>query len=387
MKNRFISSEIITTGLAIFSMFFGAANLMFPIKVGLSSGAHLTAGMAGFLLTGVLIPLAGLIAIILFQGDYTQFFYRLGRIPGFLFITFCVFVAGPLIAMPRIVTFSYTVITPFFPTLPLFLFSLIFLGLTFWATYKESKIVDFLGNIVSPLLLLGLIIIIAKGYFASAQPTLATNPSLKIFWDNIITGYQTLDILAGILFSSVVITILQKNYSSPGKPSFNHLALLSFQSGLFGVGLLALVYIGLGYLGAYHGHGLELINEGELFSAISQRILGQHGALIIATTVLMACYSTIIALTAVFSEFLNTQLSHGKLGYIPAVIITLGLTLVTSLSGLSSILAFSGPLITITYPTLIVLTFCNIAYKLFNFRPIKTPVALSLLISLVYYFI
>ncbi|MGE0206519.1 MAG: branched-chain amino acid transport system II carrier protein [Candidatus Babeliales bacterium] len=386
MFKKFFSSEIITTGLAIFSMFFGAANLMFPLKVGLSSGTHLAWGIAGFLLTGVLIPFAGLIAIILFQGDYTQFFYRLGRIPGFLFIAFCLIAAGPLIAMPRIVTFSYTVLTPFFPTLSLFAFCLIFLALTFWATYKESKIVDFLGNIISPVLLLGLAIIIVKGYFTSAQPIVVTNTAAKVFWDNIIAGYQTLDILAGILFSAIVITILQKNYSSPGKPSFKHLAMLSFQAGLVGVGLLALVYIGLAYLGAYHGHGLESINEGELFSAVSQRILGQHGALIIATTVLMACYSTIIALTAVFSEFLNTQIFNGKLGYIPAVLITLGLTLITSLFGLSSILAFSKPIIIITYPALITLTFFNIAYKIFNVKPIKIPVAITLIISSISYF-
>jgi len=386
MIKRFINPEIITTGLAIFSMFFGAGNLMFPILVGLQAGDKNPWAITGFLLTGIMIPLAGLIAIILFQGDYTQFFYRLGRIPGFLFILFCTSIAGPLIAMPRIVTLSYIMISPFIPGISLFVFSLLFLGFTFLATYKESKIVDLLGNVISPLLLVSLLIIIVKGYWTSSQVTTTHQNAFEMFTKNAIMGYQTLDILAGILFSSIVITILQRNYSSPGKPNFNRLALMSFQSGLLGVGLLGLVYIGLSHLGAYHGHGLEYINPGELFSTISFRVLGSHGALVIATAVLMACYSTIIALTAVYAEFLRNQVFKNRLGYISAIILTLVLTLIPSNFGLGAILSFSNPIIIIAYPALIVLTFVNIAYKVFNFKPIKLPVAITLLISLISYF-
>lgn len=387
MRNKFLSSEVITTGLAIFSMFFGAGNLMFPIKVGLEAGDKNPWAITGFLLTGLLIPLIALIGIVLFQGDYTQFFYRLGRIPGFFFILFCTSVAGPLIAMPRIVTLSYIMISPFMPSVSLAVFSFFFLFFTFLATYKESKIVDLLGRIISPLLLLSLAIIIVKGYLTSSIVTTTQEAASYVFWKNIVAGYQTLDILAGLLFSSVVITILQKNYSSPGKPNFQRLAFMSFQSGVLGIGLLGLVYIGLSHLGAYHGHGLELINEGELFSTISFRVLGPHGALVIATAVLMACYSTIIALTAVYAEFLNTQVSNNKLGYLPAVVMTLALTIIPSNFGLGAILHFSTPIIIIAYPALIAVTFCNIAYKMFNFKPIKLPVALTLLVSLIAYFI
>jgi LIVCS family branched-chain amino acid:cation transporter len=386
MRKFFFSSEILTTGLAIFSMFFGAGNLMFPIRIGLESGDKLAWAITGFLLSALLIPLAALIAIILFQGDYRLFFMRLGRIPGFFFIFFCTSIAGPLIAMPRIVTLSYIMISPFIPQMSLFVFSILFLFITFLATYKENKIVDFLGTFISPLLLFSLIIIIAKGYFTSSLVTTTDETTLTAFWKSFVVGYKTLDILAGILFSSIVITILQKNYSSPGKPNFQKLAFMSFQSGLIGIGLLGLVYIGLSYLGAYHGHGLEYINEGELFSTISFRVLGSHGAFIIATAVLMACYSTIIALAAVYAEFLNTQISNDKLGYIPALGITLALTMIPSNFGLAAILEFSAPIIIIGYPALIAITLCNIAYKIFNFKPIKIPVALTLLMSLILYF-
>ncbi|MEX0940813.1 MAG: branched-chain amino acid transport system II carrier protein [Candidatus Babeliales bacterium] len=385
---RFFNSEIITTGLAIFSMFFGAGNLMYPIRVGSSAGDANPWAIAGFLITATLFPLIGLIAIILFQGDYARFFYRLGKIPGFFLILFCLSIAGPLIAMPRIVALSYTVIAPFFPGLSLFFFSIIFLFCTFLATYKESKIVDLLGYVISPLLLISLVIIIIKGYFSpSLGVTTTTQAPLEMFWKNFIYGYETLDLLGGIFFSSIVITILQKNFATLGSSDFKKLALMSLKSGIIGVSLLGLVYLGLSYLGVYFGHGLEHINEGELFSAVSFRILGPHGAAIIALAVLMACFSTIIALTAINSEFINKQIFKGKIGYINSIIIVLLLTLIPSNLGLGPILEFSRPIITIAYPALIVLTLVNIAYKLFNFKLVKIPVAITLIISCIAYFI
>lgn len=381
---RFFNAEIVTAGLAVFSMFFGAGNLMFPIRVGLVAGDKIPWAMLGFSLSAVLLPLIGLIGIILFQGDYTSFFYRIGRIPGFLFLFFCVNIIGPITAMPRIVTLSHTVIEPFAPFMSPATFSIIFLSLTFLATYKESKIIDLLGRIISPLLLISLFIIIIKGYITGLNFTTTEQVESTMFWENLVFGYQTLDLLGGIFFSSILITILQKS-KSVSENNFKQLALFCLKSGLIGVGFLGLIYLGLSYIGAYFGHGLENINPGKLFSAVSFKIMGTHGALIIALAVLMACFSTIIALAAIYAEFLNIQIFRGRLGYFRALVITLALTLVSSIFGLDFILTSSKPLIIITYPALVVLTLANIAYKLFNFTYIKTPVAITLIISLVLY--
>lgn len=383
---QWFNRNVITTGLAIFSMFFGAGNLMFPLMVGLQAGHLNSIGITGFILTGVLLPFAGLISIILFQGDYAEFFYRLGKIPGITLICFWTSVAGPLIAMPRITTLSYTMIQPFVPAIPLFVFTILFLVLTFLATYKESRIVDLLGDIISPLLLISLIIIIIKGIWSAPEALYTTQAPLAVFWQSLVTGYQTLDILGGILFASVVISILQKKFDTPGKTDFKRLAWLSFTSGSLGVSLLAIIYIGLSYLGSRFGYGLEHVNEGELFSSISFKILGPHGAAIIALAVILACYSTIIALAAVYAEFLQKQVFKYRISYGYSLFISLAATLLVSNVGLSGILYYSRPIINITYPSLIVLTLCNIAYKTINFKPVKLPVALALLISLCMYF-
>ena len=160
-----------TVGLAIFSMFFGAGNLILPIQTGLVSGDKFYYGITGYMLTAVLLPLIGLIAMILFNGDYKEFFGRLGKIPGFLAILFCMCVIGPCIAMSRIITLSYEMLYPFIGLLEysniqvpvsLSTFTVLFCFLTFLATYKENSIISLLGKWISPILLGSLGIIIIK---------------------------------------------------------------------------------------------------------------------------------------------------------------------------------------------------------------------------------
>ena len=183
--------------------------------------------------------------------------------------------------------------------------------------------------------------------------------------------------LGAIFFSSIVITLLKRSLPNQSEKSLHKLALLGLKAGSIAVSLLAVIYIGMSYLGVFHGVGLAHLNEGELFSAVSFRVLGDYGAIIIAIAVLMACFSTIIALAVVVAEYLQYSLFREKISYITALLITLGVTGIISNFGLSAILTHSGPIIDIGYPILIVLTLLNIAYKLFDFKPVKTPVAIT----------
>src|SRR3989304_6237810 len=92
-------AHTITVGLAIFSMLFGAGNLIFPLMVGIESGCHNSFGMAGFILTAVCLPLAGLISMILFDGNYQAFFERVGKRLGRFMIFICMVIIGPYLAI------------------------------------------------------------------------------------------------------------------------------------------------------------------------------------------------------------------------------------------------------------------------------------------------
>ena len=381
-------SQIISVGLAIFSMLFGAGNLMFPIAVGMVSGDLNFFGLSGFLLTAVFLPITGIVAMILFDGDYKSFFYRLGDIPGFLIILACMLIIGPIIAIPRIVTLSHIMISPFIPEISSLIFTLIFLGVTFLLTFRESKIMDLLGKFISPVLLISLMIIIVKGFIYAGDPLKASDTALNLFIKNIQFGYGTMDLFGGIFFASIVLTMLKENLGHvTDVKSLKKLAIIGFKAGLLGTFLLGLIYVGLSYLGVYYGFGLENANAGEIFRDVSMRILGSYGAFIIAIAVLFACLSTSIALYAVVGEYLQKEIFRNKIKFAPSLVILTFLCIPLSMYGLDLILNLTvGPILYIGYPVLIAITFLNIAYKWFDFKPIKIPVLVVTIAMVLKYF-
>lgn len=393
MKNK-PHSHIITVGLAVFSMFFGTGNLIYPLMVGLESGCYTGIGMAGFLLTSTCLPLMGLIAMILFDGNYETFFGRLGSAVGKLVVFICILIIGPCLAIPRIVTLSHIMIAPFIPWSFLqhinpqssFVFALIFLGITFLMTYRENRIVALLGNFISPLLLITLGTIIAKGIITAQEPLTCTTSPLHAFMSSFVRGYETLDLLGGIFFSSIVIHILKNTVGGMVGYNKNKLAIIGLKAGALGVSLLAFVYIGMGMLTMYHGHGLQ--PSGTLFRVLAFKVLGIHGTIIIATAVLFACLSTSIALSAVVGEYFQIIIFNKKVEYILSLIIVLLASIPLSTFGLDYVLALTaGPITYIGYPVLIALTFCNLGHKLFNFHWIKLPVAATFVIATISYFV
>lgn len=379
---KVLKSQVVIVGLAIFSMLFGAGNLMFPLNVGLAAGKNFVPAIFGFLITSILLPVIGLVSIILFDGNYDQFFNRLGKIPGQLLILICMLTIGPGIGIPRIVTLSYTLLAPFIPAIGLLTFSIIFLCISFLGTMRESKILDLLGYIISPVLLISLSAILIKGILMPGQIAEATHSASRDFIWSLKYGFGTLDLLGTIFFGAIVLTILKQNVKYATRSQLTRFAITGLQGGLIGSLLLGIIYLGLGVLGLLHGYGLANLNEGELFREVSLRIVGIHGGIIIATAVLMACFSTAIALLAVVAEYLHYDIFRGKVGYIPSLILVMLATLLPCNWGLTEIIKFTGgPITSIVYPVVIVTTVCNLAYKLIGFKPIKVPVLATFLLA------
>ena len=360
--------ETLSIGLAIFSMFFGAGNLILPLKVGLQSGTNLPWAMLAFIVSGILVPLVSLVSIILFEGDYKAFFKRLGTIPGEIGIVFCLLIVGPLLVMPRIINFSHAVMAPFLGNISLLIFTGIFLLLTFIATYKEGKILGLLGNIVSPVLLGSLGLIIIKGIVTSKNhllPTLA--PVSTTFCHAFTMGYGTLDAIGSIFFCAMVIGLLRQNAARKNiNLTPTESGLIGLKAGAFGLSLLAVIYVGLGYLGGLEGIGLEGLDPAQLFSAVSFKVLGSSGAIIIAVAIFMACYSTLVPLTTIFSTYLQQNIP--AINHLTSLLITLGITGLTASVGLTNLMKWSMPFIEIMYPALITLSIVNIAYKVLELQ-------------------
>jgi branched-chain amino acid:cation transporter, LIVCS family len=381
-------ARIITTSLAIFAMLFGAGNLMLPLKIGMLAGPYTLYALIGFIITGVLVPLLGLLAIIAFDGDYRLFFERIGAKPASVAIAVCMLIIGPAIVMPRIIALSYEMLQPFLPDMPVFAFACIFISLVGIATYKPGRLLTLIGRILSPLKIISLATIIILGIIRKgnlSSPLLAN--AHEAFNTGIGYGYITLDLLAALFFGSIIVSMLGRNQKDPcnlDTPSDNTLFTASIAS-IIAAALLSIIYAGMSYIGAWYGNGLNHLNEGQIFSAISFKILGTCGAALIGTTVFLACFITIIALAAVVSNYMYHDIFSCRIGYGTTVSGLLILCLMPASYGLTTILSISAPLIFMAYPLLITLTLCNILYKAFGFTWIKLPLVLTALASLVYW--
>lgn len=375
-------SVIYRTSLAIFAMLFGAGNLVLPPRLGMLCGSLLPYGLAGFVLTGVFVPFLGLIAIILFHGNYRDFFNRIGTIPGFLMTLFCMAILGPVLIMPRIVTLSYAMLVPFMPgAVSLGLFSVLFLSLTFLATYKPAGLLDLIGKFLSPLKVLCILTIIAIGITSGQPAATTTNAPLQLFFEGIKDGYLTVDLLGTIFFGSIIMSLLLGK-QKPTESIMKNIMATTTISGTAACSFLALIYAGLSYLGAFHGAGLEHLNESEIFSQLCFKILGYHGAALIGITVFLACFITAIALTAVVGQYVQKELLQERVSYPLSLALVLIGCLIPSLYGFAAIVAYAKPMLFIVYPILLAITLCNLLYKLFGFTYIKTPVLFVALIVL-----
>ncbi len=380
MKNS-QQSGVWTIGLAIFSMLFGAGNIIYPIKCGVVTGSQNYIGVTGFILTGVFLPILGLITMILFDGNYQRFFNRVGKVPGAIAILYCMLIMGPLIAMPRCITVPFEMLQPFMPNMNLPLFSLLFGMTTFLMTYKESKILSLLGNVVSPLLLGSLAIIAGKGLWQADTIATQIMPTKTIFLEQLTHGFQTLDLLGGLFFAYIVLRILKSNRSSE-QTSVKDLAFMSLKSGVIAGVLLMFVYVAFSYLGAYYAHLVTPdMNGAQMFRIISLNILNKHSMFIIMMAVLMACLSTITALAAVFADYMHNQLFGKKLNYVTCLSLTMITTVIISNFGLSNILHYGMPIILIGYPIITAITICNLAHVLWNVQAIKIPVVVSAVLT------
>lgn len=373
MIKKIIKSQSLAIGLAMFSMFFGAGNIIFPLAVGQYAGDKNFYAISGLILTAAIMPIVGVIAMILFDGDYRQFFGRLGKIPGFLLALIMISLLGPLGSTPRCIALSYTTLKSSFPGMSFVPFSAITCGIIFLFTVRKNHILTLLGWVLTPLLLGSLVTIIVIGLTTTPDVQNLSHANGDMFLHGLKEGYNTMDLLAAFFFSSTILNILRLSSKEAESGSDNYVN-IALRASLVGAFLLATVYIGFSYLAAFHGNQLVINAKDELLGAITMKIAGAHAGALVCISIALACLTTAIALISAFTDFFQKEVFKEKISYEITLVLALLLTFFVSTFEFTGISAFLGPILQICYPGVIVLTFLNIAYRLKNFRPIKLPV-------------
>lgn len=364
MKRRaFI--DMIAAGMAIFAMFFGAGNIIFPLALGQYALDKTPIALMGFLLTGILTPFVGMLTMFLYKGETGPFFDRFGRIPGKILACFTIALLGPVGCAPRCLAFAHSTCLLSFPHLSAFLFSLIGCIGVFLFTFNKGRILELIGFVLSPLKI-GLLVTVALVgliHGGDSVPLVTDKMSGSQFFHGLTEGYNTMDLLGVFFMAPIVYFSLKrqdKSYVGEGLTRFLLIALL------IGAFLLASIYISFCYLTYLYASELTSVPIDRLLPTVAIHILGPTGGLLVSLTVVVACFTTTIALIASFASYLQTEIFNNKIGYVPLVIASLTLTFLLTNLGFQGILDFLSPILSVTYPILILLTLYNLVHRLFK---------------------
>lgn len=373
MKNL-IKSQSLSLGLAMFSMFFGAGNIIFPLAVGQYAGDKNFYAMLGLIITAAIMPIMGVIAMILYEGNFKEFFGRIGKIPGFLLGLAIISLLGPLGSTPRCITLAYATLKNTFLQMPPLLFMSFACLFIYVLAAKKNTLLTLLGWVLTPLLLLSLLALIALGFIHPPEIQVIDKGPSSLFLHGLKEGYNTMDLLAAFFFSSTILSILKKRQIPSGKKT-------ALKASLIGAFLLAVIYAGFSYLAARHAGNLAQVSKDELLSVIALNLAGTKAGLIACLAVGLACLTTAIALISAFSDFVHKEVFKEKVGYRTILAFSLLITFFVSTFEFEGIAHFLAPILQICYPGLIILTILNIAFRIKNFKPIKMPVFSAFLLS------
>ncbi len=351
----------LNTGFALFSMFFGSGNLVFPLVVGRESGGHYLMTALGFLLTGVLVPFLGVMGMLLHEGSIVSFFSCFGKKGTFLFCLLALSLMGPFGVLARCLTVTHGALLLLIPQLSLPLTSGIACVIIYLLAVNKSKIVTMLGIVLTPFLLGSIAIIAFFGLRQVVFPMPLDVTPWAVFKMGFLEGYQTMDLLAAFFFSQFIINHLYQTLPNHSKSSlFSHF----YKSSLIGMGLLSLVYLVLILLGWLYSPFLFNMPAQELLGIVAFQSLGNLAAPVVCLAVTFACLTTAIVLASLFAEFLNTEVTQKRLGNKISLLITLLIGFFVSTFDFAGIAKFLSPILETIYPALIFLTLFNIITKL-----------------------
>ncbi len=361
MRQTLSLQNMIGMGFMSFAMFLGAGNLIFPPMVGQLAGVNMWQAGLGFLITGVGLPLLGVVVIARVGGGFNEITRELPR-KLVVLMGSCIFlIIGPLYAVPRTAMVSYEVGFAHFldesSFLPRLIFSTVFFIISWYFAMYPGKLLESVGKLITPALIILLIVLgIAPVIMPLGAPGEAINhyhqmPLLSGFLE----GYMTMDAMAALMFGVVIAT----NLKSHGITSQSSLFRYSIYTGLIAAAGLSLVYISLLYLGATSRDIVpNALNGSQILTAYVDQLFGFTGSVLLAAVVTLACLTTSIGCITAAGEYFD-ELTD-KLNYNVIVALISLCCIAFANLGLNQIIQLFVPVLLILYPICIALIFLGL---------------------------
>lgn len=372
MSKKAPLSFVIILGAMLFALFFGAGNLIFPPMLGQMAGSNVWSANAGFLVTGVGLPLIA-VASFVFSGerDLRGMSNRVNPTFGLVFTVVLYLAIGPFFAMPRTGSVSFEIgVKPLLPAadshhLALAIFTIIFFGLACLLSLNPTRIIDVVGRVLTPLKLtfIGVLVAAALIYpiakFEAPDASYAANAFFKGFQE----GYLTLDALAAVIFGIIIVGALKDR----GVQGRGALMSACAKAILIAAVLLAFIYTSLAYMGASSVGKLGVLGNGaDVLAAVSSHYFGAYGSVLLGLMITVACMTTCVGLITSCSTFF-----HGlfpKLSYKKIAVTLAAFSALVANIGLNGLIKVSVPVLMMLYPLVIALVILTFLHPLFKGR-------------------
>ena len=345
-------TDSIVVGFALFAMFFGAGNVVFPPYIGMHAGEQWANGFLFYFIADIGLALVAMFAI-LHAGGADNITGRIGHVASKVLMCAVILCIGPMVAIPRTAATTLEMsVTPFFSGMSPVVFSIIFFAVILLLSIKQSAVIDIVGKILTPALLIGLLVLIVKGFVSPIGDIVDTGVSAsEVTVNGIKSGYQTMDVLAAMAFGIIILSSADEKGYTDSKSAAKMIGIAAALSGV----LLLIVYFGLTYLGATASTVFPTdISRANLVIGIVELLLGKAGLIIFAIVIALACITTAVALVSSAASFF-AKLANDKISYGVFVVVICVSSAVISNLGLDMIIAIATPVLDIVYPPMLVL--------------------------------
>lgn len=345
-------TDSIVVGFALFAMFFGAGNVVFPPYIGMHAGEQWANGFLFYFIADIGLALVAMFAI-LHAGGADNITGRIGHVASKVLMCAVILCIGPMVAIPRTAATTLEMsVTPFFSGMSPVVFSIIFFAVILLLSIKQSAVIDIVGKILTPALLIGLLILIVKGFVSPIGDIVDTGVSAsEVTVNGIKSGYQTMDVLAAMAFGIIILSSADEKGYTDSKSAAKMIGIAAALSGV----LLLIVYFGLTYLGATASTVFPTdISRANLVIGIVELLLGKAGLIIFAIVIALACITTAVALVSSAASFF-AKLANDKISYSVFVVVICVSSAVISNLGLDMIIAIATPVLDVVYPPMLVL--------------------------------
>ena len=371
--------ELFVTSFALFSLFFGAGNLLLPPLLGYNAGTDWLQVAIGFMVTAVVIPIIGILAHAKLQGTMFDFAKKVS--PNFSYV-YCILVYLISVAIPSPRTASATheiAIHPYFGTSPLGT-SLIYFALVLVFVLNRSKILNLIGKFLTPIIVIMLLLVVGIGLYASSS---ANPPTLEIpLVKGLLEGYQTFDAIGAVVVGAVIIVSL--NFKNISVDTFEDKRALIRKAGFIAGFGLFIIYAGLISVGAYYGTEVHVdatlsndMQRANLLRSISISALGDFGNAVLSILLALACFTTAVGIVAGTADYFGSLFKDSRRVFTITAVVACVLGVLIGQLNFGKIITIALPVLMFIYPITIVLILLNVLPKTYAHKTVFRAVILT----------